>query len=99
MVQALVGDYTEVERDVPVIIDLGEIKELGAVKPSFKERKKGREFIFEVSVDGKVYKIVKPTQLDEFNWQEYEPIEGRYLKLTFIGDDPVYLNEIRVRKP
>ena len=94
---SFIGAYTDVKKEEPVIIDLGEECDIGAVKISFKFKDQV-DYVFESSADGTTYQKVKALGLDETRWMKNEPVKGRYLRFTFPSEN-TYVNEIRVSKP
>ena len=92
------GAYTEIQKEKPVSIDLGEVCEVGAVKVSFKSKEKYK-YLFEISENGKDFITVKTLEYDKTHWLLNEVVKGRYLRFTFPDDKLVFVNEIRVRNP
>ena len=92
------GAYTEIQKEKPVSIDLGEVCEVGAVKVSFKSKEKYK-YLFEISENGKDFITVKTLEYDKTHWLLNEVVKGRYLRFTFPDEKLVFVNEIRVRNP
>ena len=94
---SFIGAYSELKRNIPVFIDLGEVCEMNTTKVSFKRREELTYKVF-VSIDGNNYTEVGDMWFDDQNWLAFKSLKARYIKVTFPKDQLVYVNEIRVRK-
>ena len=98
MILSAVACDETVSKGIPVLLDLGEVRDFNAVKLTFKFREK-IPYSLEVSTDGETFNPVKLFEYDDKKWQKTDASKGRYLRFNFHEDQDVVINEIRVSKP
>lgn len=91
------GAYTELKRNAPVFIDLGEVCEMSGAKVSFKRREE-LPYRFYYSIDGKEYHEVEHSEKSIKYWRTFTSVKGRYVKVKFPKDKLIYVNEFRILK-
>ncbi|MCH2206715.1 MAG: protein kinase [Lentisphaerales bacterium] len=91
------GAYTELKRNAPVVIDLGEVCEMAGAKVSFKRREELPYRLY-YSMDGQEYKAADHSAESVKYWRTFEAVKGRYVKVEFPQDKLIYVNEIRILK-